>query len=215
MKSHHHEKTEATQPSPLWSTGRRDPSDPASAPGTHHCQQHKAKGKNGHSCPTTALQGSTLMRTRGNLYFKDVNTPNQKIISALIWQSLVLSVIHIHCIYPFQFRKFRAVATPETPWQQLLPGLTATVTTTTPCCVWTVGKFKRLRSRTCWQEQTQQLYFFGSESWLLLFHTSGSAALTSSVVCNAGMTIFCISFLPALKAHLLHKSCFCCCLKLR
>lgn len=91
----------------------------------------KQRGKNVHNCPTTSLQGSTLMRTRGNLYFKDVITPNQKIIFALMWQSLVLSVIRIHCLYPAQFSKLRAVAVPETPWQHLLPGLIATRVTTT------------------------------------------------------------------------------------
>lgn len=41
------------------------------------------------------------------------------------------------------------------------------VTTTIQCCVWTKVKFKRLRMQTCWHEQTQRLYFFCSESWLL------------------------------------------------
>lgn len=45
------------------------------------------------------------MTTWRNLYFIDVIGSKQKIVSALMWQSLVSSVIHIHCLYPLQLRK--------------------------------------------------------------------------------------------------------------
>lgn len=134
MKPHYHQSIQATQLSPHWSTaaGQEGSLGPSCSPWYPPLPAAQSKGeKIVHNCPTTTLQGSTLMRTRGNLYFKDVITPNQKIIFALMLQSSVLSVIHVHCLYPAQFRKHRAVAISETPRQHLLPGLTATRVTTT------------------------------------------------------------------------------------
>lgn len=90
MKSLYHENTHPSGALLLWY-----PPLPA-AQGT---------GKKCAQLPYHTLQGSMMMRTRGNLYFKDVIPPNEKIISALTWQLLVASIIHIHCLYPLQLRK--------------------------------------------------------------------------------------------------------------
>lgn len=165
----------AAQHTPSTASGNEGPLQPTATPdrGTHHYQQqHKAKEENVHNCLNAWFQEWTLMRTQGKLYFKDAITPKQKATMAFMWQSLVLSVIHIHCLYPLQLRKlfgniWNGIWYLQSFW------LTATrVTTTIQCCVWTREKFKRLRTQTCWHEQTQQLYFFCSERWLLLFHTS-------------------------------------------
>lgn len=136
----------------------------------------QSKGKPVHNCPNASFWRWTLMRTQGKFYFKDAITPKQKTIMAFMWQSLILSVICAHCLYPPQSRKLRVFSNMRnTTCQHLVFTVILTpatrATTTIHCCVWTNVKFRRLRTQTCWHEQTQQLYFFCSESWLVLFHT--------------------------------------------
>lgn len=191
MKSLYHENTHPSGALLLWY-----PPLPA-AQGT---------GKKCAQLPYHTLQGSMMMRTRGNLYFKDVISPNEKIISALTWQLLVASIIHIHCLYPLQLRKLSC----GNIWNTMAVsahGLTAARVTSEqwpPQPSDPQSPALRLDYSEAQDTETMNLLTWTNSTalfLLLLFHTSGSAALTFSVTCNARMTVLCISFFPALKAR--------------
>lgn len=131
----------------------------------------QSKGEPVHNCPNASFQRWTLMRAQGNLNFKEAeNSINYCPIKA------ITSVICAHWLYPPQSRKLQVFGNMwNTTCQHLVftgiltPATRAT--NTVHCCVWTNVNFRRLRMQTCWHEQTQQLYYFCSESWLLLFYT--------------------------------------------
>lgn len=196
---------------PHWSTaaGQEGSLWPNLSPWNPSLPEAQSTGEKWAQLPCHTIAG---LNTDENLYFTDVIIANQQIILALMWQSLVLSVIHVHCLYPLQFRKLRAVATPGTLWQHLLPGITATVTSIAQWPPQPSGQ----HSPVLWmdysevQETEPANLLTGANStasfpllWELTAPLSHFWLCCIYIFCRSQckVTILCISFLPALKAH--------------
>lgn len=188
--------------------GMRDPSSPLQlliVVSTITSSSRKQRKKNVHNCPNVSFQGWTLMRTQGNLYFKDAITPKQKTIMAFMWQSLVLSVIRVHCLYSPQLRKPWVFGN---LWNTACQHLVFTVVLTRsnksdhPNSVLCLNKGKVQKT------ENANLLTWANNSFIssaLKANYSSFTLLwfccTFSVTCNARMIILCVSFLLAMKAY--------------